>query len=270
LGYIKKTVIANNISPIVDEVFANPTNYNGLSVMTGVWLYTTQVFCDFSGYTDMAIAVAGFLGYKLVPNFESPYLSLSVHEFWRRWHISLSTWFRDYIYISLGGKTKNNLITYKNIFLTMLIGGLWHGAAWTYVAWGAVHGSALIFHREFQKIKVFPNRFLSLKKILSWFITINFICCTMIIFRASSFEIIPILIKKYFFFKFYSGTQISHWLILIGPTLLAVQYFFNRFEIDKKWAKLNPIAFTIILSVILSFTFSLLPLGYKPFIYFQF
>ncbi len=270
LGYIKKTVIADNISPIVDEVFANPQNYSGLSVIIGVWLYTSQIFCDFSGYTDMAIAVAGFLGYKLVPNFESPYLSLSVQEFWRRWHISLSSWIRDYIYISLGGKSKNTIITYKNLFFTMLLGGLWHGAAWTFIAWGAVHGLALIIHREFQKVKIFPGRFLYLKNFLSWFVTINYVCCTWIIFRASSLEVVPKLIEKYFLYHFLSGTQLSFWLIFIGPTLLAFQYFFNHLEITKKWAELNPVVFTIIFAIILSFTFALLPLGYKPFIYFQF
>jgi alginate O-acetyltransferase complex protein AlgI len=111
--------------------------------MIATWLYTIQIFCDFSGYSDMAIAVAGLIGYKLVINFDAPYLADSIQDFWRRWHISLSTWIRDYIYFSLGGgRMKNRWLVYRNLMITMLAGGMWHGAAWTFVALGGAHGGA--------------------------------------------------------------------------------------------------------------------------------
>ena len=137
LGYFKKACLADNFSPYVDLVYAHPLEYSVFSSIIATWLYALQIFCDFSGYSDLAIAVAGLLGYKLVLNFDAPYLAVSIQDFWRRWHISLSTWIRDYIYISLGGRSKTNRwFTYRNLLLTMLAGGLWHGAAWTFVAWG--------------------------------------------------------------------------------------------------------------------------------------
>jgi alginate O-acetyltransferase complex protein AlgI len=189
LGYIKKACIADNLSPYVDRVFDHSGAYSATASRIAVWLYTTQIFCDFSGYSDMAIAVAALLGYRLVLNFNAPYLAVSIQEFWRRWHISLSTWIRDYIYISLGGRSKTSrLMTYRNMLLTMLAGGLWHGAAWTFVAWGGAHGTGQVIHQEFQHRVPFSagrdelelsgrfNRSQMWRSIAGWFVTLNFVC----------------------------------------------------------------------------------------------
>lgn len=137
-GLFKKVVIADNLAPIANEVFANPGNFSAGELSVGVLAFTFQIYCDFSGYSDMARAIARMLGFDLMLNFNIPYVARTPSEFWRRWHISLSTWLRDYLYIGLGGNKRGNAVTYRNLILTMLLGGLWHGAAWTFIAWGGV------------------------------------------------------------------------------------------------------------------------------------
>ena len=132
--------------------FSNPQGYGAGSTWIGVLLYAVQIYCDFSGYTDMAIAVARLLGYSLTINFNFPYFASSITDFWRRWHISLSSWLRDYLYISLGGNRGSMLFTYRNILFTMLLGGLWHGASWVFVLWGGLHGVALMVHRQWARL----------------------------------------------------------------------------------------------------------------------
>ncbi|MGV6802264.1 MAG: MBOAT family O-acyltransferase [bacterium] len=146
-GLFKKVVIADNISVIADMAFAAPEQSSPTLMLTGVIAFAFQIYCDFSAYSDMARGTARILGFDLMLNFNLPYLSRTPSEFWRRWHISLSTWLRDYLYIPLGGNKGSRLLTYRNLALTMLLGGLWHGAAWTFIAWGAFHGAILAFYR---------------------------------------------------------------------------------------------------------------------------
>lgn len=147
-GLFKKAVISDYISVnFVDRIFENPSLYSGLENLLGVYGFGVQIYCDFSGYSDMAIGLALLMGFTLPENFRTPYQSTSVQEFWRRWHISLSTWLRDYLYISLGGNRKGRFRTYVNLMLTMLLGGLWHGASWVFIVWGGLHGIALAFDR---------------------------------------------------------------------------------------------------------------------------
>jgi alginate O-acetyltransferase complex protein AlgI len=148
LGWIKKACVADNVAVVADAVFADPQAFTVGARWLGASLYTAQIYCDFSGYTDMAIAAAGLLGYRLPPNFRSPYLAGSIHEFWRRWHLSLSTWFRDYLYIPLGGNRKGLARTYAHLGLVFFLCGLWHGASWSFVAWGLFHGFFLIIERR--------------------------------------------------------------------------------------------------------------------------
>ena len=136
-------MIADYIAQYNDLVFNDPSLYTGVQALMGVLGYTMQIYCDFSGYSDMAIGIALIMGFRLGLNFDSPYQSRNLTEFWRRWHISLSSWLRDYVYIPLGGNRKGTIRTYVNNFLTMLIGGLWHGAAWKFIFWGAMHGAGL-------------------------------------------------------------------------------------------------------------------------------
>ena len=151
VGFFKKACVSDNIAPYVDLVFADPSAYSALSVVAGVLLYGIQIYCDFSGYSDMAIATAGLLGYKFPPNFNSPYLSANIQDFWRRWHISLSSWLRDYLYIPLGGNRHGEPRRLFNLMVTMLLGGLWHGANWTFVVWGGLHGVFLCIDRLWRK-----------------------------------------------------------------------------------------------------------------------
>jgi alginate O-acetyltransferase complex protein AlgI len=150
LGLFKKLAIADRMAFYADPVFESPHAYGTLAVWLAVLAYALQIYCDFSGYSDMALGCAHLLGYKLGRNFDLPYLSTNVSEFWRRWHISLSSWLRDYLFIPLGGSRGGKWRTPLNLLLTMTLGGLWHGAAWTFVCWGVLHGLLLVGHRAFR------------------------------------------------------------------------------------------------------------------------
>jgi len=157
-GFVKKACVSDSVSTVVDPFFADPVAFTAASAWLAVALYSVQIYCDFSGYSDMAIATAGLLGFDLGRNFEFPYLARNVREFWQRWHISLSTWLRDYLYIPLGGNRGSRLGTARNLLLTMTLGGLWHGAAWRFVLWGGLHGVALGSHREVARRAGAPPR----------------------------------------------------------------------------------------------------------------
>jgi alginate O-acetyltransferase complex protein AlgI len=167
MGLFKKLAIADRMALFADPVFANPGAYGTGALWTAVLAYALQIYCDFSGYTDMALGAAHLLGYKLAQNFNLPYAATNVSEFWRRWHMSLSTWLRDYLFIPLGGSRGSDCprcrerLTHRNLMVTMLLGGLWHGAAWTFVAWGCLHGVFLVVHRSFR-------RFCDRRRLLSW------------------------------------------------------------------------------------------------------
>ena len=147
IGAVKKLVISDQIAAHVDIIFGAPGNYDAFTLLQGVIGYAVQIYCDFSGYSDMAIGSARIMGFRFMENFQMPYSSVNITEFWRRWHISLSTWFRDYLYIPLGGSRKGAARTYVNLLITMLLCGLWHGASWNFVFWGGLHGAALAIHK---------------------------------------------------------------------------------------------------------------------------
>ena len=147
IGYVKKTCVSDNFAPLIDPVFADPSTYDVASLWLASLMYTVRIYCDFSGYSDMAIATAGLLGYRLVQNFHFPYLAASITDFWRRWHMSLSRWFRDYLYVPLGGNRGSALATYRNLVIVFFLCGLWHGANWTFVVWGLYHGGFLVLER---------------------------------------------------------------------------------------------------------------------------
>ena len=146
IGFFKKAVVCDGISPYTDAYFAAPGNYDSVSAWLGLVLYSAQVYCDFSAYSDMAIASAGLLGFNLRVNFNFPYFASNLSELWRRWHMSLSTWLRDYLYFPLGGSRGSSLLTSRNLMITLVVSGLWHGAAWHFVAFGAMHGVALVIY----------------------------------------------------------------------------------------------------------------------------
>lgn len=185
LGVVKKAIIADYIAQYNDLIFQSPGNYNGFENLMGIIGYTMQIYCDFSGYSDMAIGIALIMGFKLAKNFDFPYKSQNLTDFWRRWHISLSTWLRDYIYIPLGGNRKGTVRTYVNNFATMLIGGLWHGAAWKFVFWGAMHGVGLAIHKASKPYLGALGNSWPVKAI-SWLITMAFVATLWVFFRADS------------------------------------------------------------------------------------
>jgi D-alanyl-lipoteichoic acid acyltransferase DltB (MBOAT superfamily) len=194
-GLFKKAVISDYISlNFVDRIFDNPGLYTGLENLFGVYGYALQIYCDFSGYTDMAIGIALLLGYKLPVNFDSPYQSASITEFWRRWHISLSSWLRDYLYIPLGGSRKGKTRTYINLMITMLLGGLWHGAALRFVIWGALHGVGLAFEKFINSFISIPKT--NLTRILGVLITFHFVCFAWIFFRADNMDVVNTMLTQ--------------------------------------------------------------------------
>lgn len=150
-GYFKKVVIADNVGIIADEIFNNYLEYDGLALLVGALAFAVQIYCDFSGYSDIARGLCKLLGIEIMVNFRLPYFALNPSDFWCRWHVSLSSWLRDYLYVSLGGNRCGTLKTYRNLMLTMLLGGLWHGAAWNFVIWGAYHGMILCIYRIFDR-----------------------------------------------------------------------------------------------------------------------
>jgi D-alanyl-lipoteichoic acid acyltransferase DltB (MBOAT superfamily) len=208
VGLFKKVVIADNIAHVVDTAFKQfPTDMNNFSLAPGggtaliaIYAFAIQIYCDFSGYTDIARGVARCMGFELMRNFDLPYFSRNPSEFWHRWHISLSSWLRDYLYIPLGGNRKGPIRTYVNLMLTMLIGGLWHGAAWTFVGWGAYQGFLLCAHRFLKPWldKVAPSkRFPSvIWHILSILFTFQLVCLGWLLFRADSLEHCAVILRS--------------------------------------------------------------------------
>ncbi len=192
-GLVKKVVLADNLGVYANLVFGAPSSHGGPMVWLGVLSYSGQIFCDFSGYTDIARGCSLMLGYELPENFDYPYASSDISEFWRRWHMTLSRWLRDYLYISLGGNRGGALHTYRNLFLTMLLGGLWHGARWTFVAWGAYHGLLLAAHKLYSDRAARAPRLTALRT--SWVfrpfaVAGTFLLVTVgwVFFRAETFE----------------------------------------------------------------------------------
>lgn len=192
-GLVKKAIIGDFIGAnLVDLIFAEPTRFTGLENLFAVYGYAMQIYCDFSGYSDMAIGIALLLGFRFNINFDSPYQSGNITEFWRRWHISLSTWLRDYLYIPLGGNRKGQIRTYVNLLVTMLLGGLWHGAAVRFILWGAIHGVALALHKLYMQIFDAPGwrrkKPFKIQRFLGQIITFHLVCFAWIFFRADSME----------------------------------------------------------------------------------
>lgn len=275
LGIIKKSLIADYISQYNDLIFMSPTGYTGFESLMGVIGYTMQIYCDFSGYSDMAIGIALIMGFKLSPNFDFPYKSTNLTEFWRRWHISLSSWLRDYVYIPLGGNRKGTFRTYLNNFLTMLIGGLWHGAAWKFVFWGAMHGAGLAVHKASKPwLSRLPDNWVV--RSVSWLVTMSFVSFLWVFFRADSWtdswliihniftnfrvDYIPVFAEvRYVWCIMMAVIIVSHALPSQWWTTLGRLFVRTRW-----WVKL--VVFVIVVQLVIQFMSE----EVSPFIYFQF
>ncbi|MGC1307722.1 MAG: MBOAT family O-acyltransferase [Phormidesmis sp.] len=285
VGFFKKACVSDNLAPIVDRYFSAPAAYDALSSWIGVLGYTVQIYCDFSGYSDMAIACAGLLGYELCLNFDFPYFASSITDFWRRWHISLSTWLKDYLYIPLGGNRGGKWFTYRNLMLTMVLGGLWHGAAWTFVVWGALHGGALIAHREWREQREWrtsasierangavAGKLPTAKKMTFWGVLATFywVCITWIFFRATSFAAAMTVLKSFVLLRS-PGTQQLSVDILGFLVLLAALHWLTAQQVWTQFvAKLPTQIFAVGYGFATAIVLTLMPVGYSAFIYFQF
>lgn len=271
-GFALKVSIADGISPFVNIIFSASNQYSGFDNLMGVVGFGVQILCDFWGYSLMALGAALLFGFTLPSNFNAPYIALSIQDFWRRWHITLSNWLRDYLYISLGGsKVDSNLALYRNLMITMLLGGLWHGASWNFVIWGGIHGSALIINRVWQTSNI-PNgiRLVFSNKVSAWFLTMSTVFIAWIFFRASSFGVAINIIDSIFSFaKNWGETRLTiqfFELILLFP---CVHYLVHKVtSVDN----LNKLSFmklftTITALVVISLTYYI---NGTEFIYFQF
>ncbi|MEG2402279.1 MAG: MBOAT family protein [Muribaculaceae bacterium] len=275
LGILKKALIADYIAQYNDLIFSNPTGYSGFESLMGVIGYTMQIYCDFSGYSDMAIGLALIMGFNLGKNFDFPYQSKNISEFWRRWHISLSFWLRDYIYIPLGGNRKGTVRTYINNLITMLIGGLWHGAAWKFVFWGGMHGVGLVIHKAASPLlKKIPDTWYV--KVVSCAITLIFVSLLWVFFRAATFTD-SILIIKNIFINF----DVNHiipfiqerkvWCIMM--TIIILSHAIPRKwydELSNYFIKSHYLVKWIIFIVVVQLVIEFMSEDVAPFIYFQF
>ena len=274
-GLLKKAVIADYISiNFIDRIFEFPARHTGIENLLGLYGYGLQIYCDFSGYSDMAIGLALLLGFRLPDNFNAPYKSATITELWRRWHISLSSWLKDYLYISMGGNRKGKWKTYRNLMLTMLLGGLWHGAAWRFVIWGGFHGLALAVERFFH----IPDKINKTKllRFIGIIITLHLWLFSMIFFRSQSYDIafqmihqILFYLKPEVFWQWLTGYPLIATLMVIG---YVTHYTPAKVENKIKEILTNmPLpAKALVLTIVIWIVAQFKSAGIQPFIYFQF
>jgi alginate O-acetyltransferase complex protein AlgI len=271
-GFAKKVLFADTLAVFADPVFGHPSSYTPLTCWLAVIAYAGQIYYDFSGYSDMAIGVARMLGIEFPVNFRHPYRSLDITEFWRRWHISLSSWLRDYLYIPLGGNRRGRGRTYLNLALTMLLGGLWHGASWTFVAWGALHGGALALHKWITEWRGTPRdaRPGPLAALASWALTFVFVLVTWVFFRSPDFATAGAMLRRMAFLE--SGGIVWAYAQALVVMALAVMAHLWSVAHDDRSPSLDlrrPLAWPA-LTVVLLLVLLYAPFGTNPFIYFQF
>ncbi|MCD4833528.1 MAG: MBOAT family protein [Bacteroidales bacterium] len=283
-GLVKKMLISDYISiNFVDRIFESPLSFTGFENLMAVYGYSIQIYCDFSGYTDIAIGVALLLGFRLPVNFNSPYKAINITDFWRRWHISLSSWLRDYLYIPLGGNKKGKVKMYVNIMITMLLGGLWHGASMRFIIWGGIHGIGLVIQKLWVKMNLSLSKYYTSRsskniffRFVSVFTTFHLVTFAWIFFRAENMEnalgmikqitgnfqleLIPVMVSSYYkiFFIIILGFTI-HWL----PSSFKENY--------RGWFIKSHIIIKVLLAVIVIFIlYQAKSAEIQPFIYFQF
>ncbi|MGD9873492.1 MAG: MBOAT family protein [Kiritimatiellia bacterium] len=277
-GYFQKVFIADNLAPLVEKLFDGSAPYNGLHVLLGLYAFALQIYCDFAGYSNIARGLAFCMGFRFMLNFNLPYFATNPSEFWGRWHISLSTWLRDYLYIPLGGSRKGTWFTYRNLALTMILGGLWHGAAWNFVLWGVYQGALLIAHRWYRSVRPFVAPSVPWKAdALRVVHTIGFfhlVCLGWLLFRAESLSQIGSMLSALFTnFVWPDQAVLTNLLAAIfffGGLMMIIEWFQFRTSdlyVVLKW----PVAVRVI--VYLLMFYGLVIFGVQDaqsFIYFQF
>jgi len=274
-GAIQKVLFADNLSKFVDPIFADPELFSSSTLWLGIIAYSVQIFCDFSGYSLMAIGIAKTLGFSLPKNFDMPYVARSITEFWRRWHITLSFWLRDYLYIPLGGNRKGTVRTYVNLMITMVLGGLWHGASWNFVIWGVLHGSALAIHKLWMAVTGHWNdgiRQHLVYRVTAWSVTLLFLLLTWIPFRSPDFSQTTLYLKGLLGND--SGVEWINPTVVIILVMVACWHMLYIFRIPHyvKFPVLNvnTVYSQIVIGGSLLALAMFAPINTSPFIYFQF
>jgi alginate O-acetyltransferase complex protein AlgI len=276
-GLLKKALIADRVGLIANEIFNNHEDYQGFTLIIGVICFAFQIYCDFSGYSDIAIGTARVFGYDLMKNFKSPYFASSLTDFWRRWHISLSTWFKDYVYIPIGGNKVLKWRWYFNLWITFLISGIWHGANWTFVLWGAIHGFGLVIENILSYKR--SDKFLLFKKL--WIFSL--ICLAWIFFRANTISDAFIIIGNILSFDHYNTSQLSLYIvptsknavfsmdfILAYAGIFTLLFTEHQLIVKNRW-RLIPKNIKLVLFSVATVAFLLLGVfDINEFIYFQF
>lgn len=277
-GLVKKVIVSDYISiNFVDRVFVSPLSYSGFENLLATYGYSVQIYCDFSGYTDMAIGIALILGFRLPINFNSPYKAVSITDFWHRWHISLSSWLRDYLYIPLGGNRKGSLRSYANLIVTMLLGGLWHGANIRFVIWGGIHGLSLALHKLW--LMIFPkpqSRSPKWKRFISAFLTFHVVCLSWVFFRADSASTATSMLRQIgvrFGWQSF-GEVLAAYAPALG--LMGVALLIHWLPVNwKEYYRGKFITTSLVTKLIITFFIVLIVYQFKtsdlqPFIYFRF
>jgi len=274
-GLFKKVVVSSFLSTaIVDPVFGVPEQHSSAEILAAIYGYAVQIYADFSGYTDMAIGIALLLGIRFPQNFDRPYAATSLQDFWRRWHMTLSRWLRDYVYIPLGGNRNGRRRTYLNLLLTMVLGGLWHGAAWTFVAWGFFHGIGLGVERRVQEVRggrAWAAVTGAWRPWMGRVLTFHLVCVGWVFFRAESMTAALTLLRR-------APTEwgpaplVTAGLVAVIAGAVAVQYLPDDFEkrLLGAFARTPLVAQGAALGAFIAVTYALGPAGVPPFIYYQF
>ncbi len=272
LGLVRKMAIADYVAPIADDIFANPADYGSAALFTGLALFALQVYGDFAGYSDIARGVSRLFGIELMENFRQPYFSTSITDFWRYWHISLSTWLRDYLYIPLGGSRGSRLFNYRNLMLTMVLGGLWHGAAWTYIAFGFMQGIGLVGHKMFLDAFGKPEKPWRRSvpwAVVSWTVTMGFTLLSFVFLRSQGNS----AAIEYFIGIFSGrGGETVTWAALIFPLVVTVLIDIpirlkEDHEAVLKWPWYLQETVVVAMVILILYTYQSAAI---PFIYFQF
>ncbi len=269
IGFVKKACISDNLAPIVDRYFADPAAFDVGSAWVAGFYYFVQFYCDFSGYSDMAIASAGMLGYKLPLNFNFPFFARNIGEFWHRWHITLSFWLRDYLYIPTGGNKGSKLFHYRNLMISFVLCGLWHGAGWNYVLFGFIHGIAVLVRVEW-------NRHLgemALSKVfgaLGAVLTFCFISGSLIVFRPNGVEPTLTALRAYFLFSAEGDGVLAASFLWVFPSLVAVHWVAYKRWLSPYWRALPNWLACFLLGAGFALALQFAAKDYQPFLYFQF
>ncbi len=278
-GLLKKAVADFLAASIVDRVFDLPSQYSSAEVLAAMYGYAFQIYGDFSGYTDVAIGTATLFGFDLPPNFDHPYRATSIREFWRRWHLSLSSWLRDYLYKPLGGSRGGFWTTQRNLFLTMLLGGLWHGASWNFVLWGAFHGGALVVERVWSKwsggkaSESFERREgFGWRDALGWFATFHIVVLLWVFFRADSFDGAIEFITQLFTGWGGGSANVTPTVVALLAACALAHVLPSRWRLalDEELGRLPAIGQAAVVMIFLYLVRALSGAGPQPFIYYQF